>query len=90
MFWTVATTVAFALAAIAILTGRSALLATRLLTRMLIAFGVLIWVPACVIHPHEMSNWVENSSNFAMTGSAWIVVDYLSKKRDHLAKVSRL
>ncbi|HEY9166646.1 MAG TPA: hypothetical protein VIS48_10850 [Candidatus Kryptonia bacterium] len=81
MFWTVATTIAFALAAIAILSGRSALLASRLLTTMLIGFGVLIWVPACVIHLHEMSNWVENASNLAMAGSAWIVVDYLSKKR---------
>ncbi len=90
MFWTVATTIAFALAASAILSGRSALLASWLLTIMLIAFGVLIWVPACVIHPHEMSNWVENSSNLAMAGSAWIVADYLGKKRDHLAKVSRL
>ncbi len=54
---------------------------------MLVAFGLLIWVPACVVRPHEMSNWVENASNLAMTGSAWIVVDYLSLKRDSLAKV---
>ncbi|HQT91623.1 MAG TPA: hypothetical protein PL001_06300, partial [Candidatus Kryptobacter bacterium] len=74
MFWAVATTIAFALAAFAILSGRSALLASRLLTTMLIGFGVLIWVPACAIHPHDMSNWVENASNLAMVGSAWIVV----------------
>jgi hypothetical protein len=81
MFWTVTTTIAFALAAIALLSGRSALLASRLLTIMLITFGLLIWVPACVIHPHEMSNWVENASNLAMAGSAWIVMDYLGKIR---------
>jgi hypothetical protein len=81
MFWAVATTVAFALAAFAILSGRSALLASKLLTIMLIGFGLLIWVPACVINPHEMSNWIENASNLAMTGSAWIVFDYLRKNR---------
>ncbi|MGO9482360.1 MAG: hypothetical protein ACLP05_11355 [Candidatus Kryptoniota bacterium] len=77
MFWTVATTIAFALAAIAILSGRSALPASRLLTTMLIGFGVLIWVPACIIHPHVLSNWIENASNLAIAGSAWIVADYL-------------
>jgi len=81
MFWAVATTILFALAAFAILSGRSALLATGLLTAMLILFGVLIWVPACIIHPHELGNWVENSSNLAMAGSSWIVFDYLSGKR---------
>jgi hypothetical protein len=88
MFWTVATTILFALAAFAILSGRSALLASWLLTAMIILFGLLIWVPACIIHPHVLGNWVENSTNLAIAGSAWIVVDYLSLKRDHLAKVS--
>lgn len=78
MFWGIATTIAFALAAVAILWGRSALLATRLLTLMLILFGLLIWVPACVIHPHKIGNWVENASNLAMAGAAWIVADYLA------------
>src|SRR5262249_12352148 len=36
MFWAIAPTIAFALAAIALLSGRSALLASRLLTAMLI------------------------------------------------------
>jgi len=81
MFWAAATTAAFALAAIAILSGRSALLASRLLTIMLIGFGVLIWLPACVIHPHEMSNWVENAANTAMAGTAWIVTDFLYRSK---------
>ncbi len=81
MFWAVATTIAFALAAIALLTGRSALLASVLLTAMIISFGLLIWVPACITHPHVLSNWTENADNLAMAGTAWIVVDYLAKKR---------
>jgi hypothetical protein len=39
MFWAVTTTVLFALAAVALLTNRMALLATRLLTMMLVIFG---------------------------------------------------
>ena len=81
MFWTVTTTIAFALAAFAILSGRLALLASRLLTIMLMGFGVLIWLPACVAHPHEMNNWVENALNLALAGTAWIVVDFLSQRK---------
>ncbi len=80
MFWAVVTSIAFILAAFAFLSELMALPASRLLVIMLIGFGLLIWVPACIIHPHVMSNWVENASNLAMTGSAWIVTDkiYLS------------
>jgi len=81
MFWAVTTTILFALAAFAIISGRLAFLATLLLTTMIILFGVLIWVPACIIHPHEMSNWIENSTNLAIAGTSWIVVDYLAKNR---------
>lgn len=81
MFWAVTTTVSFALAAFAILFGYPALLALRLLITMLIGFGVLIWLPACVIHPHEMNNWVENALNLALAGAAWIVVDFLSQPK---------
>ncbi len=48
MFWAVATTVAFALAAVALLTNRKALPATRLLTMMIVGFGLLVWVPLLV------------------------------------------
>lgn len=80
MFWAVATTIAFALAATSLLTGRQAPLASRLLTLMLVLFGLLIWVPACIIDPSQ-SNWSENTQNFAIAGAAWIVADYLNRRR---------
>ena len=46
MFWAITTTIALALAAVALLFGRSAFLASRLLTAMLIGFGLLVWLPA--------------------------------------------
>ncbi len=45
MFWAVTTTLLFALAALALLTNRMALLATRLLTMMLVIFGIIVWLP---------------------------------------------
>lgn len=81
MFWAIATTVAFALAAIALLSGRSALLASRLLTAMIIAFGLLVWLPAPFADPHKLFNWAGNAQNLAITGAAWIVTDFLSQNR---------
>ena len=73
MFWAVLTTVAFALAAVAILINRQARLATRLMTLMLALFGLLIWVPAVITHPEAHGNWSEFALNFQITGAAWIV-----------------
>lgn len=81
MFWAIATTIAFALAAIALLSGRSALLASRLLTAMIVGFGLLIWLPAAFADPHKLINWAGNAQNLAITGAAWIVADFLSQNR---------
>ena len=83
MFWAVTTTIALALAAIALLTGVLALLAARLLTVMLIGFGVLVWLPAPFADPHKLINWAGNAQNLAITGAAWIVADYLQRKTLH-------
>jgi uncharacterized membrane protein YphA (DoxX/SURF4 family) len=81
MFWAVTTTIALALAAIAILSGRSALLASQLLTAMLIGFGLLVWLPAPFADPHTLMNWAGNAQNLAITGAAWIIADFLSQNR---------
>jgi len=81
MFWAVATTIAFALAALALFSGRSALLAARLLTAMLVGFGLLIWLPAPMAAPHALISWAGNAQNLAITGSAWIVADFLKRTR---------
>ena len=81
MFWAIVTTIAFALAAIALLSGRSALLAARSTTAMLIGFGLLVWLPAPFADPHKMINRAGNAQNLAITGAAWIVADFLSQNR---------
>jgi hypothetical protein len=77
IFWAVTTTVLFALAAVAILTNRMAPLATRLLTIMLLLFGVLVWIPLLLSGPHSQTNWSETALTFAIAGTTWILADLL-------------
>jgi len=81
MFWAVATTVFFALAAVALLTNRMALLATRLLTAMLVIFGLIVWVPLLISAPRNHANWSETIETFAIAGTAWILADLFSEHR---------
>jgi hypothetical protein len=85
MFWALATTVFFALAAVALLANRMALLATRLLTLMLVIFGLVVWVPLLLSDPHSHTNWSETVETFAIAGTAWILTDLLGEYRlnDH-------
>lgn len=78
MFWAIATTVFFALGAIALLINRQALLAARLLTAMIIGFGLIVWVPLVAADPHSHGSWSEFALTFAIAGTAWILADMLS------------
>jgi hypothetical protein len=80
-FWAVATTVLFALAAVALLANRMALLASRLLTIMLVSFGLLVWVPLVLSDPHSHTNWSETAETFAIAGATWILADLLGEYR---------
>ena len=81
MFWAIATTIFFALASIALFSGRFALIASRLLTAMIVGFQLLIWLPAPLADPHKLINWAGNAQNLAIAGAAWIVADYLGANR---------
>jgi NAD/NADP transhydrogenase beta subunit len=78
MFWAMLTTIAFALAAIAILINRQARLALRLMTFMLALFGVLVWIPRLIAHPEAHLNWSEFGLTFLITGAAWMIADLRS------------
>jgi hypothetical protein len=78
MFWAILTTVAFGLAAVAILINRQARLALRLMTLMLALFGVMVWVPQVVGHPKAHFNWSECALTFLVTGAAWMVAELKS------------
>jgi hypothetical protein len=88
MFWTIATTIAFALAGVALIVGYKSLLASRLLALMLMVFGVAIWIPILVADPRTHRNWSEGLETFAIAGAAWIVADLLA--REHVVSAKRL
>ena len=74
-FWAILTTIAFALAAIAMLINRQARLAAGLMTLMLALFGVLVWIPRLVAHPGAHGNWSECVLKCLITGAAWMVAE---------------
>jgi len=80
MFWAIATTAAFALAAISLLTGLLARLASRLLAAMIVAFGLLVWLPALFADSQSFPNWSEGMETLGIAASAWIVAEYLGRK----------
>ena len=75
MFWAIATTVAFGLAALAMLVNRQAHLAMRLMALMTAFFGVLVWIPLLIAHPEAHLNWSEFTLTFLITGAALMVSD---------------
>jgi hypothetical protein len=79
MFWALATTVFFALAVVALLANRLALLASRLLTIMLVLFGLLVWIPLLLSNLHSYTNWSETAETFAIAGATWILADLLAE-----------
>jgi hypothetical protein len=80
MFWTIATTIAFGLAAISLISGYKSLLSSQLLTLMLIIFGVAIWIPMLIADPGNHGNWSEGLETFAIAGATWIVADFLGRQ----------
>jgi uncharacterized membrane protein YphA (DoxX/SURF4 family) len=81
MFWAIATTVFFLLAAVAILSGFLAGLASRLLTAMIVGFEALVWAPILLATPHLHFAWAGNAISLAMAGAAWVVADSISKMK---------
>jgi hypothetical protein len=80
-FWAMATTVLFVLAAVALLANRMALPASRLLTLMVVGFGLLVWIPLVLSNPHNHANWSEIAETFEIAGALWILADLLAESR---------
>jgi uncharacterized membrane protein YphA (DoxX/SURF4 family) len=78
-FWAIATGVAHLLAGIAIVSAMQAVLASRLLTAMLLTFGALVWLPSLLAAPRDHMAWAGNAINLAAAGAAWVVADWLGE-----------
>ena len=75
MFWAYATTLGFFGAAVAILTGIMAPLASRLLTAEIVIFELLFWIPKVFPAERNHFNWAGNAISIAIAGAAWVVSD---------------
>jgi hypothetical protein len=75
MFWAIVTTIAFALAAIAILINVKARLAINLMTLMIVLFGLLVWIPHLGPQPAAHIAWSEFGLTFLIAGASWAVAD---------------
>lgn len=78
MFWAVLTTIAFALAALAILIHRQARLAMRLMALMVGLFAVLAWIPRVILLPGNHFMWSECAESLLVAGAAWAVAELKS------------
>ena len=76
MFWAILTTIAFVLAAIAILINCRAQLALRMLALMVGLFGLLVSIPDLIVEPEAHSSWTECAQTFLCAGAAWVVADF--------------
>lgn len=86
VFWEYATTVGFFLAAIAILTGILAPLATRLLTVEIVSFELFFWLPKLMVdHPAHFV-WAGNAISVAIAGAVWVVGDTVCNAKRAKAK----
>ncbi|MGH9586859.1 MAG: DoxX family membrane protein [Acidobacteriaceae bacterium] len=83
-FWAMVTGTAHLLAGIAIISGILDLLASRLLTAMIIIFGLLVWLPAVIAQPHVHMMWSANSINLALLAAAWVVADAIALRREQV------
>ena len=79
MFWAYVTTIGFFLAAIAIISGIMAPLASRLITAEILAFEILVWIPKLIAGPHDHFNWAGNAISIALSGAPWVVSDFICR-----------
>ena len=79
IFWAYVTTIGFFLAAVAILSGIMAPLASRLITLEVLSFEILVWIPKLVAGPHDHFNWAGNAISIALSGAPWVVSDSICR-----------
>ena len=80
MFWEYATTIGFFMAAVAILTGVMAPLASRLVTAEILSFELLVWIPKLIAGPQQHGNWAGNAISIALSGAPWVVADSICRR----------
>ncbi len=89
MFWAYVTTIGFFAAAVSILTGIMAPLASRLVTAEIAGFEILVWIPKLIAGPHDHINWAGNAICIALAGAPWVVSDSICRSAGRAAVPAR-
>jgi uncharacterized membrane protein len=66
-------------AGLALLSGRLALIAARLVTAMFVGFGLLVWLPQLFAAPGDHIAWAGNAVNLALVAAAWAVAEAIAR-----------
>lgn len=81
MTWAVMTGFFHVAGGAAILIGTARLAAARLLLLMFAGFGLLVWAPVLLAHPHSHTAWSGNLVNLSLVTAAWVVSDAVERGR---------
>jgi uncharacterized membrane protein YphA (DoxX/SURF4 family) len=79
-FWAAATGLAMVLAGVSIATDVQSARAARVLTLLLLLFGVFVWAPRLFATPHRPVAWGGFAITLLVCGSAWMVADGLDRR----------
>ncbi len=80
VFWAAATTLAFALAAVALLIDRRAALAARSMALMTGVFALLVWIPRMIAQPNAHLDWSEGALTLLIAGASLCVGERLGSE----------
>jgi hypothetical protein len=80
MFWVYFVGASFLAAALAVLSGIQAGVASALVAAMLMAFAALVHLPLVLKDPSHLS-WTMNAMNLSLAGAAWIIADSYASPR---------
>jgi uncharacterized membrane protein len=81
VFWAYATGVFQIAAGLAMILRLEARLAAILLTVMYALFALLVHLPRIVANPADTGAWIENATNLALIGVAWIAADSFARSK---------
>lgn len=76
VFWALFTGLGHLAVAVALITGRMVVLATRLGALMYLCFAAIVWMPGAVTHPDQWLRWAGEAITLVLLASVWLVGDY--------------
>jgi uncharacterized membrane protein len=80
VFWAVATGIGHLAVALALITNRLAVPATRLGTLMYVCFALFVWLTGAIAEPTQWLRWAGVAISLCMAAALWLVGDLLAAR----------